>query len=104
MDSQNQQLKAVVDQMVQDSLKKHMEKYVHTDVKAENGNASVKHSGNGIVYVDNTGIAYAFMLFYQYFMKDQLGEKDFNDLLDRLNEIIDDNRKAFKEVISEFKD
>ncbi|MGP7819782.1 hypothetical protein [Niallia sp. 01092] len=104
MDPKNQNLQDIVDKMVQESLKKHFEKYLHTDIKNENGNASIKHSGNGIVYVDNTGIAYAFMLFYQYFMKDQLGEKDFNDLLDKLDKIINDNRNAFVDVMKDFKE
>lgn len=105
MDSQqNKELQALVDEMVQDSLKRHLESYVRADIKAENGNASVKQSGNGIVYVDNTGIAYAFMLFYQFFMKDQLGEADFNELLDRLDGIIKDNRKEFNDVINKFRE
>jgi hypothetical protein len=106
MATNNHELEELVDSMVEKSLKKHLDEMLgmmSAEIKNENGNASIKQSGNGIVYVDNTGIAYAFILFYQYFMKEKIKDTDFDQMLDKLNNIVDDNRNSFKEVIEGMK-
>ncbi|SER75991.1 hypothetical protein SAMN04487944_109152 [Gracilibacillus ureilyticus] len=103
MEQTEQNLRNTVDQMVKESLDKYFKEFWQAEIINENGNSSVKQSGNGIVYVDNTGIAYAFMLFYQYFMKDQLDNSQFNQLLQKLDKVIVDNRNEFKKAMQDLK-
>ncbi|QED49081.1 hypothetical protein [Cytobacillus dafuensis] len=95
-----------VEKMIEHSIDKRINDLSNTvsaKLTNENGNASIKQSGNGIVYVDNTGIAYAFILFYQHFMKTTENKDDMNGLLEKLEKLIEDNRSTFKDYISNFK-
>ncbi|AKG34856.1 hypothetical protein [Paenibacillus durus] len=97
----------LVEHIITRQIKQLQEKFfgkLNADLKNENGNASVKQSGNGIVYVDNTGIAYAMVLFYYHFM-DEEHKKAMNidEILGRLDGIISENRKTFTDVIESLK-
>lgn len=104
MESINTDLEHLIDQYVKKSIKKYLDEMVinsSMDIRTENGNASIKQSGNGFVYVDNTGIAYAFMLFYKYMMKDHSEDKHYDELLRDLEKLIKDNRKTYTDAINE---
>lgn len=95
-----------VEKMIEHSIDEHIKELsntITTQLTNENGNASIKQSGNGIVYVDNTGIAYAFILFYQHFMKTNHNEDDVEGLLEKLEKLIEGNRSTFKEYITDLK-
>lgn len=71
----------------------------------ENGNSSIKQSGNGFVYVDNTGIAYALTLFFYHFMsKENQQNINLDEILARLDAHIGDNRRMFEETIQSLTD
>nr|WP_106779292.1 hypothetical protein [Lysinibacillus timonensis] len=104
MEFVNEELEQLIDQYVHKSIKKYIDEIVNNtsvDIRTENGNASIKQSGNGFVYVDNTGIAYAFMLFYKYMMKDQSEDKHYEELLRDLEKLINDNRKTYTDAIKD---
>jgi hypothetical protein len=101
-----QEILGQVEQMINHSIDERIKEFsntMNTQLTNENGNASIKQSGNGIVYVDNTGIAYAFILFYQYFMKTTNNEADVTELLDKLEKLIAGNRGSFQEYVKELK-
>jgi hypothetical protein len=94
------------EKLIKEMVEKHVRQYFEqlennfsAELKNENGNASVKQSGNGIVYIDNTGIAYAMILFYQYFMGKNDEKVDIDSLFNRLDALLDENRKSFKDLI-----
>ncbi|MBO8155515.1 MAG: hypothetical protein H0Z32_03545 [Bacillaceae bacterium] len=104
----NEDLRALIQKEIDHYFRNHMEdlaKHFTAELTNENGNSSVKQSGNGIVYVDNTGIAYAMALFFYHFMSDQF-QKNINleDILARLDEHIGENRKMFEEAIQSLTD
>lgn len=104
MEFANRDLEQLIDQYVKKSVKKYVDEMVNNtsmDIRTENGNASIKQSGNGFVYVDNTGIAYAFMLFYKYMMKEQSEDKHYDELLKDLEKLIVENRKTYTDAINE---
>lgn len=95
--------------LIKEMVEKHVKKYLEqiennfsAELKNENGNASVKQSGNSIVYIDNTGIAYAMLLFYQYFIKKNDDKIDIDSLFIRLDALLDENRKPLKDLIKSF--
>lgn len=74
------------------------------DLKNENGNSTVKQSGNGIVYVDNTGIAYALVLFYHQIMSQHYKQTvNIDEILNRLDGLINGNRQVFVDLVNELK-
>ncbi|WP_188206081.1 hypothetical protein [Alkalibacillus aidingensis] len=82
-----------------------MAKRFSTELINENGNSSVKQSGNGFVYVDNTGIAYALTLFFYQFMSEQYQQDiHLDQILTRLDQHVSENRKMFEDVINYFAD
>ncbi|OCA86594.1 hypothetical protein [Bacillus sp. FJAT-27986] len=92
----------LIKDMVEEQVKQYFEQIENNFsavLKNENGNASVKQSGNGIVYIDNTGIAYAMILFYQYFIGKNDDKIDIDSLFIRLDALLDENRKSFKDLI-----
>lgn len=100
-----------VEQLVEKIVSHHMKQYAENftgklmaDITTENGNSMIKQSGNGIVYVDNTGIAYAMILFY-YHLMDEENRTGINidGILSRLDGIISENRKTFTDVIQSLK-
>ncbi|WP_153462890.1 hypothetical protein [Sediminibacillus terrae] len=96
-------LRLIIQEEVESYMKNHLAdiaKHYSTEMTNENGNSSVKQSGNGIVYVDNTGIAYALALFFYHFMAEQYKtDIDLEDILSKLNEHTSENRRMFEEVI-----
>jgi hypothetical protein len=101
-----QEILGKVEKMIEHSIDKHIKELsntITTQLTNENGNASIKQSGNGIVYVDNTGIAYAFILFYQHFMKTTNNEDDVKALFEKLEKLIEGNRTTFQEYIADLK-
>lgn len=102
-ESQEKLIKELVENHVQKYLEQ-IENNFTAELINENGNASVKQSGNGIVYIDNTGIAYAMLLFYQHFIRKSDDEMDVESLFDRLDALLDENRKSFKDLIRTLND
>ncbi|MER1987576.1 MAG: hypothetical protein ABS948_16985 [Solibacillus sp.] len=104
MKFENKELEQLIDHYVKKSIDKYKDELVHNtsmDIRTENGNASIKQSGNSLVYVDNTGIAYAFMLFYKYMVKDQSDVKHYDELIKDLEKLIIDNRKTYMDALNE---
>ncbi|WP_010098062.1 hypothetical protein [Ornithinibacillus scapharcae] len=101
-ESQEKLIKEIVENHVQKYLEQIENKFT-AELINENGNASVKQSGNGIVYIDNTGIAYAMLLFYQHFIRKN-DEVDIDSLFDRLDDLLDENRKSFSDLIKSLRD
>jgi hypothetical protein len=101
-----------VEQMIENLVSKYVKQYTEqflgqttAELRNENGNATIRQSGNGIVYVDNTGIAYAMVLFYYHFMpKEYRKEIDIENILQRLDGIIGENRKIFTDAVQLLKD
>ncbi|MGM9986178.1 MAG: hypothetical protein ACI35O_03015 [Bacillaceae bacterium] len=92
----------IIKDIVAEEIQKHIEKIENkfsAELKNENGNASIKQSGNGIVYIDNTGIAYAMLLFYQYFIGKDDDKVDVDSLFKRLDSLLEENRNTFKDLI-----
>jgi hypothetical protein len=98
------ELKQLIENAVARYVKQYAENFT-AELRNENGNSTVKQSGNGIVYVDNTGIAYAMILFYFHFMPEEYREKmNIDVLFKRLDGIMGENRKIFTETIQSLQD
>ncbi|MCP8615997.1 hypothetical protein [Salirhabdus salicampi] len=97
------QIKAYIDQLIEDRVREYVDQMlgpITNDLRNENGNSTVKQSGNGIVYVDNTGIAYALVLFFQYMIGDKMKTNlDAETLMTRLEKQMEDNRNMFEGLI-----
>lgn len=102
------ELRALIKEELDDYMQSHFKellKSFKTELTNENGNSNIKQSGNGIVYVDNTGIAYALTLFFYHFMsKDNQEHINLDQILARLDDHIGDNRKMFEDTIQSLKD
>ena len=102
------ELRALIKEELDHYMQNHFSelvKYFTTELTNENGNSSIKQSGNGFVYVDNTGIAYAMTLFFYHFMsRDNQQNINLDQILERLDEHIGDNRKMFEDTIQSLKD
>ena len=99
------EFESFLERMIEKSIKKYMDDFLLNlpmEIINENGNSSIKQSGNSIVYVDNTGIAYVLLLFHQFFMKDHLDEKEYKNLLNKIEKMMEENRKTFKKAIEKW--
>ncbi|MBE4909428.1 hypothetical protein IMZ08_15355 [Bacillus luteolus] len=95
------------EKVVDEKLEKHFNqlKQSTTEISNANGTASILKSGNSIVYIDNSGIAYAMLLFF-YQMMNEKDQKnlDMNEVLSKIEERMSKNRKSFEELISSVKE
>jgi uncharacterized membrane protein YgaE (UPF0421/DUF939 family) len=98
-DADKEIIKEIVAKQIEQQMKEFVTKITNETIN-ENGNSSIKNSGNGFVYVDNTGIAYAMILFYKQFIENQnVDSNSYDSILEKLENLITENRKLFKEMI-----
>ncbi|MEN2766683.1 hypothetical protein [Ornithinibacillus xuwenensis] len=107
MNSRQRDIDSTIEQLVENSVHKYLDDVLGNlamDIKNENARSSIKQSGNGIVYIDNSGIAFAFLLFFRYFMKDQINEEDFQDLQSKIETLMEGNRNSFVQALNSLKE
>ena len=97
-------IEKIIDEKISNYLNR-LTKESTTEINNENGTASILKSGNSIVYIDNSGIAYAMLLFF-YQMMSEKEQKGINidDLLGKIEERMSKNRRGFEELLSSIND
>ncbi|ENH96273.1 hypothetical protein J416_11662 [Gracilibacillus halophilus YIM-C55.5] len=100
------ELRSMIQEELDHYMKNHigeLAKHFATELTNENGNSSIRKSGNGIVYIDNTGIAYAMTLFFYYTMnEEQQNNIDLHQILSSLQDHVAHNRQSFEETMQSF--
>jgi hypothetical protein len=103
-----QQFLRLMERVVEEKMDKYfarLSKSQITEVSNENGTASILKSGNSIVYIDNSGIAYAMLLFFYHTMSDKEKEAiKVEGILRNIEEKMANNRMKFEELINSLKE
>lgn len=107
MSERELELIQLFEKVVDEKLEKYFNqiKQSSTEISNLNGTASIIKSGNSIVYIDNSGTAYAMLLVFNQMMNEK-EQKNMNidEVLSKMEERMSRNRKNFEELISSLKE